>query len=124
MPPAEDTAHPILSRAVNLFPCALERAPTIRPSAARSNRREWNSSITIRVDRACGCEAPCRARNFRAFATAHIRRAELIPSATALTRANDQTIRRALEQAGVEFIDDEKGGPGVRLRTTPEQKMV
>ena len=45
-----------------------------------------------------------------------IRRAELTPSATALTRANDQAIRRALEQAGVEFIDDEKGGPGVRLR--------
>jgi hypothetical protein len=35
---------------------------------------------------------------------------------TALTRANDQAIRRALEQAGVEFIDAEKGGPGVRLR--------
>jgi hypothetical protein len=45
-----------------------------------------------------------------------IRRAELTPSMTALTRANDQAIRRALEQAGVEFIDDEKGGPGVRLR--------
>lgn len=25
MPPAEDTAHPILSRAVNLFPCAVEK---------------------------------------------------------------------------------------------------
>jgi hypothetical protein len=46
-----------------------------------------------------------------------IRRAELMPSTTALTRANDQAIRRTLEQAGVEFIDDEKGGPGVRLRT-------
>jgi hypothetical protein len=45
-----------------------------------------------------------------------IRRAELMPSATVLTQANDQAIRRALEQAGVEFIDAEGGGPGVRLR--------
>ncbi len=30
--------------------------------------------------------------------------------------------RRPLEQAGVEFIDAEKGGPGVRLREAPEEK--
>jgi hypothetical protein len=40
-------------------------------------------------------------------------------SVTALTCANDQAIRRALENAGVEFIDAEKGGPGVRLRVPP-----
>jgi hypothetical protein len=51
-----------------------------------------------------------------------IRRAELTPSTTALTRANDQAIRRALEQAGVEFIDDEKAGPGVRLGARPAMK--
>jgi transcriptional regulator with XRE-family HTH domain len=51
-----------------------------------------------------------------------IRRAELMPSATVLTRANDQAIRRALEQAGVEFIDAEGGGPGVRLRVPPAEK--
>jgi transcriptional regulator with XRE-family HTH domain len=46
-----------------------------------------------------------------------IRRAELTESVTALTRANDRTIRRALEAAGVEFIDENGGGgPGVRLR--------
>ena len=45
-----------------------------------------------------------------------IRRAELMPSATALTRVNDDVIREALEQAGVEFIDENGGGPGVRLR--------
>ena len=48
-----------------------------------------------------------------------IRRAELMPSATTLTRANDQAIRRALENAGVEFIDADKGGPGLRLRVAP-----
>src|SRR5262249_51391667 len=49
-----------------------------------------------------------------------IRRAELMPSATKLTRANDHAIRRTLENAGVEFIDAEKGGPGVRLRAAPK----
>jgi hypothetical protein len=46
-----------------------------------------------------------------------IRRAELRDDATKLTAANDLSIRRALEMAGVEFIDEsESGGPGVRLR--------
>jgi hypothetical protein len=38
---------------------ALTR-PMIRPSAAPSNRRGWNSSMTKRVDQECGCEAPLR----------------------------------------------------------------
>jgi hypothetical protein len=45
-----------------------------------------------------------------------IRRAELTESETKLTRVNDQAIRRTLEAAGVEFIDADEGGPGVRLR--------
>jgi hypothetical protein len=45
-----------------------------------------------------------------------IRRAELTASETKLTRVNDHAIRRTLEAAGVEFIDAEGGGPGVRLR--------
>jgi hypothetical protein len=45
-----------------------------------------------------------------------IRRAELTASVTKLTRGNDQAIRRVLEAAGVEFIDADGGGPGVRLR--------
>ena len=46
-----------------------------------------------------------------------IRRAELTESETSLTAANDLAIRRALEVAGVEFIDENGGGAGVRLRT-------
>jgi len=45
-----------------------------------------------------------------------IRRAELTESETSLTAANDLAIRRALEVAGVEFIDENGGGAGVRLR--------
>ena len=51
-----------------------------------------------------------------------IRRAELTVEITSLTTANDQTIRRALELAGVEFIDENGGGPGVRLRKSAKQK--
>jgi hypothetical protein len=45
-----------------------------------------------------------------------IRRAELAEDETSLTVANDLAVRRALEAAGVEFIDENGGGPGVRLR--------
>jgi hypothetical protein len=47
-----------------------------------------------------------------------IRRAELTEGETTLTRANDFAVRRALEAAGIEFIDENGGGPGVRLRKT------
>jgi len=47
---------------------------------------------------------------------ATIRRAELAQDVTSLTAANDLALRRALEAAGVEFIDENGGGPGVRLR--------
>ena len=42
-----------------------------------------------------------------------------MPSKTALTRVNDYAIHRALEEAGVEFMDADKEGPGVRLRISP-----
>ena len=47
---------------------------------------------------------------------ATIRRAELTKGETALTTANDLAVRRALESAGIDFIDENGGGPGVRLR--------
>jgi hypothetical protein len=46
-----------------------------------------------------------------------IRRAELTEHSTSMTSANDLSIRRALEAAGVEFIDENGGGAGVRLTT-------
>ena len=45
-----------------------------------------------------------------------IRRAELAANETSMTAANDLAVRRALESAGVEFIDENGGGAGVRLR--------
>jgi hypothetical protein len=51
-----------------------------------------------------------------------IRRAELTDSATSMTAANDLAVRYALELAGVEFIDENGGGAGVRLRNRSEAK--
>ena len=45
-----------------------------------------------------------------------IRRAEVMEGITSLTAANERAIRQALETAGVEFIDENGGGAGVRLR--------
>lgn len=45
-----------------------------------------------------------------------IRRAELTDGETSMTAANDLAVRRALESAGVEFIDENGGGAGVRLK--------
>jgi hypothetical protein len=47
---------------------------------------------------------------------ATIKRAESAENETSMTAANDLAVRRVLESAGVEFIDENGGGPGVRLR--------
>jgi hypothetical protein len=52
-----------------------------------------------------------------------IRRAELSEGPTSMTTANNLAIRRALEGAGVEFIDENGGGPGVRLRKREGPKL-
>jgi hypothetical protein len=56
------------------------------------------------------------------LSVATIRRAELTEDETSMTPANDSAVRRALEAAGVEFIDENGGGPGVRLRKRQRQK--
>jgi hypothetical protein len=51
-----------------------------------------------------------------------IRRAEVAEGGTSLTVANELAIRRTLETAGVEFIDENGGGPGVRLRKSAKPR--
>ena len=53
---------------------------------------------------------------------ATIRRAELAERETSMTAPNDMAIRQALEEVGVEFIDENGGGPGVRLRKRQTKK--
>ena len=57
-----------------------------------------------------------------AVGVATIRRAELSDRETSMTAPNDTAVRRALESAGVEFIDENGGGPGVRLRKRHQKK--
>jgi hypothetical protein len=57
-----------------------------------------------------------------ALGLATVRRAEGAESETSMTVANDLAVRRALEAAGVEFIDQNGGGPGVRLRKRQQKK--
>jgi ribosome-binding protein aMBF1 (putative translation factor) len=53
-----------------------------------------------------------------------IRRAELAEGETSMTTANDSAVRRTLEAAGVEFIDENGGGPGVRLKKRTRTKST
>jgi hypothetical protein len=57
-----------------------------------------------------------------AVGIATIRRAELAEDETSLTAPNDRAIRRALEEAGIVFIDQNGEGPGVRLRKRVPKK--
>jgi transcriptional regulator with XRE-family HTH domain len=52
-----------------------------------------------------------------------IRRAEIADEGTALTAANEFAIHRAFEAAGVVFIGENGGGPGVRLRERLKGKL-
>jgi hypothetical protein len=47
---------------------------------------------------------------------ATIRRVEILEGAIPVTAANEAALRNALEAAGVEFIEENGGGRGVRLR--------
>jgi hypothetical protein len=53
---------------------------------------------------------------------ATIKRAEGAEGETSMTAANDLAVRRAFESGGVEFIDENGGGPGVRLRKRQQKK--
>ncbi len=57
-----------------------------------------------------------------ALGLATIRRAEGAENETSMTIANDLAVRRAFESAGVEFIDENGGGPGVRMRKRTPKK--
>jgi ribosome-binding protein aMBF1 (putative translation factor) len=51
-----------------------------------------------------------------------IRRAEAAEHETQLTAANELAVRRALEAAGIGFIEDNGGGEGVRFRKSRRRK--
>jgi hypothetical protein len=51
-----------------------------------------------------------------ALGLATIRRAELTDRETSMTAANDLAVRRTLEGAGIEFLEENGGGVGVRFK--------
>ena len=80
---------------------STRRAPRLTPAQIRAGRAliRWTSEDLAEAS---------------TVGLATIRRAEL--GQTVMNAPNDGAIRRALEQAGVEFIDENGGGAGVRLR--------
>ena len=54
---------------------------------------------------------------------ATIRRVEVMDGEISATAANQAALRRALEDAGVEFIDENGGGAGVRLRKPSDKGL-
>jgi hypothetical protein len=57
-----------------------------------------------------------------AVGVATIRRAELADQETSMTAPNDTAVRLALEAAGVEFIDHNGAGQGVRFAQQRHKK--
>jgi hypothetical protein len=53
---------------------------------------------------------------------ATIRRAEVIDGEIPVTLANEAAIRRAFENAGIDFIEDNERGEGVRFRKPQRHK--
>ena len=74
------------------------------------------SSAQIRAARALLKWSAQELADASALGVNTIRRAETAEENIALTTANSMVLRRTLEAAGVEFIDENGGGPGVRLR--------
>jgi hypothetical protein len=53
---------------------------------------------------------------------ATIRRVEVVDGEIPVTAANEAALRRALEAAGVEFIDENGGGAGVRMKKSSTKR--
>jgi hypothetical protein len=85
-------------------------------------QREKLFSSQIRAARALLRWSAAELAQASALGANTIRRAEVADDATSLTAANELAVRRALESAGVEFIDENGGGPGVRLRKPTKEK--
>jgi ribosome-binding protein aMBF1 (putative translation factor) len=80
------------------------------------------SSAQIRAARALLRWSAADLAQASALGANTIRRAEVAEGQTSLTAANELAVRRALEAAGVEFIDENGGGSGVRWRKPNEAK--
>ena len=92
------------------------------PYGLNVNMQPKLSGSQIRAGRALVRWSAAELAGAAALGANTIRRAEVSDGETSLTFANDLAVRRALEDAGVEFIDENGGGPGVRLRKPQRRK--
>lgn len=80
------------------------------------------SSAQLRAARALLRWSALDLANASKVGVAPIRRVEVIDGEIPVTSANAAALRRALEAPGVEFIDENGGGAGVRLRKPTKDK--
>jgi transcriptional regulator with XRE-family HTH domain len=80
------------------------------------------SSAQLRAARALLRWTALDLANASKVGVATIRRVEIIDGEITATLANEAALRHALEAAGVEFIDENGGGAGVRLRKPAQAK--
>ena len=80
------------------------------------------SSAQMRAERALVRWSALDLAKASKVGVATIRRVEVVEGEIPVTQANEAALRQALESAGVEFIDENGGGPGVRLRKSGKEK--
>jgi transcriptional regulator with XRE-family HTH domain len=81
-----------------------------------SEKAEKISSAQLRAARAMLRWSALDLARASRVGVATIRRVEVIDGEIPVTAANEAAIRRALEAAGIEFIDEDESGEGVRFR--------
>jgi hypothetical protein len=74
------------------------------------------SSAQLRAARALLRWSALDLANASKVGVATIRRVEVMEGEIPVTSANEAALRNALESAGVEFIEENGGGAGVRFR--------
>ena len=80
------------------------------------------SSAQLRAARALLRWSAQELANASKVGVATIRRVEVIEGEIPVTSANEAALRKALETAGVVFIDENGGGSGVRFRKPAKPK--
>ena len=85
-------------------------------SYKKSTGQQKISSAQLRAARALLRWTALDLAQASSVGVATIRRVEVVDGSIPVTAPNEAALRRALEAAGVEFIDENGGGAGVRLR--------
>jgi len=80
------------------------------------SEEKYITGAQVRAGRALVRWSAKRLAEAAGIGAATVQRAEVTDGPVQMTVGNQRLVRQALEAAGVEFIDANGGGPGVRLR--------